>query len=297
MELLVKIREKGLAGSLRALHNRLLVRPYLKIKHRKAPVFVGPTETELQSIEQDLSQLGIHCESVRLDPSGFSAFKQEFEFDQAYQDAQMASVADEKSLEHFVAYTFCDLAEFSPDELYVDVAASNSPWTQMLRDRGLNSYSIDLEPSERYGGLDYYLEANAKALPFESGSVRACSLQCAWEMFSGDDDWLFLKECKRVLAPGGAVVISPLYMHTHHCGYSTPDFYRRGYADAGAKEYIGYGLWGIPFSRKYSPEVLKTRIFDYATGLGLEAKLYKLENKQEMGHGIYLHFFLVIRQP
>ncbi|WP_425482769.1 hypothetical protein [Caldichromatium japonicum] len=80
--------------------------------------------------------------------------------------------------------------------------------------------------------------------------MRGASLHCAFEMFAGDDDVLFVQEAARLLVPGGRVVILPLYMYTHYCAYSTPEYWGRGHSDPAAVEYVRMDTWGVLSSRK-----------------------------------------------
>ncbi len=128
-------------------------------------------------------------------------------------------------------------------------------------------------------------------------SVRGVSLQCAYEMFMGEDDINFFKEMSRILKPGGKVVISPLYMHTHYCAYSTREYYGRGYSDPAAKEYVRLDCAGVPSSRKYDAATLRSRVLDPVGSFGMGCQLFALRNKAELGRNIYCHFILEVTKP
>ena len=142
--------------------------------------------------------------------------------------------------------------------------------------------------------LPYYRQEDATQTSFENASVRGISLHCAYEMFLGEDDSRFINEVARILRPGGKVVILPLYMHTHHCAYSTPEYFGKGYADPTAMEYIRLDCTGIHSSRKYDAITLKRRILDPITSLGLGYKVLALRNKAELANNIYCHFIMEI---
>jgi len=95
----------------------------------------------------------------------------------------------------------------------------------------------------------------------------------------GDDDTNLLVEMGRILKPGGKVIIVPLYMHTHYCAYSTPEYYGKGYSDSAAKEYVRLDCFGIPSSRKYDAQMLKTRVLESIERLGMRYQLLALRNK------------------
>lgn len=288
--------ELGLKESMKIGWERIILGLYLSLKYKNAPVYKNPTPDELITIETDLEALGIKVRPVSLSTDEFESFKSSFIFPVDYYGGKNQEVREEKILEHFIAYKFCDIENFTKEDVYVDIAGGESPWAKILREKCVRAYSVDLKTKRGHRKLGYYLQEDAKQTTFNDSSVTACSLQCAYEMFVGDDDWLFLNECNRFLCLNGKVVIVPLYMHTHHCGYSTPEYYRKGYADIGAKEYIRKDSWSIPFSRKYSPDLLKERIMNYVESNRMKYELFKLDNKEELGRGIYCHFILVIKK-
>ncbi|MEJ2723822.1 MAG: methyltransferase domain-containing protein [Deltaproteobacteria bacterium] len=291
-----KIRNHGLLGSIRLMWQSLFYAQYLAFKWRRAPLYVNPTQAELDEIEKGLFSLGTSTNPITMPPGELQRFQKTFRFPRNYYNGTGGKVRDEKILEHFIAYKLAGLEAFSHDDIYIDIAGGASPWANLLRENGYKAYSVDLQIKPEHKGLPYYLEEDAKATSFQDTSIRACSLQCAYEMFVGEDDVLFLQETQRVLKPGGVAIISPLYLHTHHCGYSSLEYYRKGYADLGAKEYICKKYWGIPFSRKYSPELLKKRILNRIEEHGMKYTLFKLMNKSELGDNIYCHFILRIEQ-
>lgn len=228
----------------------------------------------------------------------FKQFQQEAWFPKDYHGGQASGVWDEKLLEHWIAGELLDLEHWSPEDIYVDIAACNSPWAKALRERrGLSAYAIDLSPvGAAYADLSYYRSEDATRTRFADASVRGASLQCAYEMFQGDHDRLLIDELARILCPGGKVVILPLYMHTHYCAYSTPEYFGQGHSDADAKEYIRMDCYGVPSSRKYDPWRLKERVLDPIRHAGLGYRLHALRNKATLGTGIYCHFILEIEK-
>lgn len=294
MKIMDKVRTHGLRKSFTKAIERAN-RPYYLIRHRGAPLFSNPTQGELLKVEEELAGIGVEVKPLQISKIEFDSFKKEFVFPEDYLEGKSESVMKKKLLEHFIAYKLAGLEGFVPGkDTYVDVAASGSPWAMMLRDRGYKAYAIDLEVGVRYKHLDYYMQMDAKRTTFKDSSVKAVSLQCAYEMFAGEDDFLFIDECARILETGGRAIISPLYMHTHHCGYSTPEYYKKGFADKGAKQYIREDCWGVPFSRKYDALTLKNRILGRIRTRGMDFNLYKIANKEELGGGVNCHFVLEI---
>jgi hypothetical protein len=291
---LATIRRRGLAGTL--VHAARLARwgtGWDRWRTRQAPRYRNPTPAELVSIEEALAGLGVRVEDYRADLEAFARFKAGNPFPDDYHGGRAGGVWDEKLLEHFIAAGMLGLDTYGPGDTYVDVAACNSPWARHLREtRGLDAWAIDLEVGRDFRGLPYYRRENAAATGFADASVRGASLHCAFEMFSGDDDTGFIREAARILAPEGRIVILPLYMHTHYCAYSTPEYWGRGRSDPAVVEYLRTDTWGVPSSRKYDAPALVRRVLEPASAAGLRYRLSALRNKDELGENIYCHFIL-----
>jgi ubiquinone/menaquinone biosynthesis C-methylase UbiE len=121
-------------------------------------------------------------------------------------------VWNEKLLEHWIAAQRLRLMDYQPTDIYIDVAAANSPWAKALRERlGISAFAMDLcKVGSAYQGLDHYRTENATATSFADGSVSGVSLLCAYEMFTKDDDINLLVEMKRILKPNGKIIIEPI---------------------------------------------------------------------------------------
>ena len=295
--LMRKIYRHGIIGSLKILTAKPR-RQYWNWRVSGAPVYAAPNEEELSNIEQDFIDLGISIINFQPSLSEFKKFQDQGWFPIGYHGGVEGAVWDEKLLEHWIAADKLGLMDFRENEVYVDVAAASSPWAKALREkRGINSFAIDLgEIGDQYRNLSYYRVENATQTSFQDASVKGVSLHCAFEMFVGDDDVNLIYELARILQYGGKAVILPLYMHTHHCGYSTAEYYGKGYADDAAKEYVRQDCSGIPFSRKYDANLLKYRILDTIESLGMRYQISILRNKEEFRNNIYCHFILEIEK-
>lgn len=265
---------------------------------RHAPRYQNPTPPELEQIERDLSALGVKVTDYFPSCEAFRAFQTENYFPEDYLGGRSNSVWTEKVLEHWISSERLGLFGYSPTDVYVDVAAASSPWAHALRTRkGIDSYAIDLEKvASDYCDLPYYRVENATETRFPDASVKGASLHCAYEMFLGNDDVCFIAETARVLAPGGKAVILPLYLHTHYCAYSTPEYFGKGHSDPRAKEYVRLDCGGVPSSRKYDAATLKSRVLDAIAAKGMRYELLALRNKAELGEGVYCHFILEIHK-
>lgn len=299
MNLIEKIQRHGIAGSAKKALNKVKTKSgYTKWKCRHAPVYANPTPTELAQIEQGLLALGIEFHDYAPPPAEFHAFQAENWFPADYHGGLNSGVWDEKLLEHWISSERLGVMNYPPQDIYVDIAAAGSPWAQALRERKkVNAFAIDLcEIVQAYRHLDYYRVENATATSFADASVAGASLHCAYEMFMGGDDIKLIGELARILKPGGKAVILPLYMHTHYCAYSTPEYFGKGYSDPAAKEYVRLDCSGVPSSRKYDAAKLKQRVLDPIVAAGLHYRLLVLRNKTDFGKGIYCHFILEIEK-
>lgn len=291
-----RVIEKGPVDIARALRARI-ARPVHLYRARKGTEYRDPSDAELARIESDLCGAGIDCEDYRADRDVFAAFKARMAFPTDYHGGAHGGVYEEKLLEHFVAWDLLDLEGSAGRWPYVDVAGASSPWVRILREQGLQAFSIDLAPHAALARLGYYLCGDATASPFETGTVGSASLQCAYEMFAGDADTRLVAELARILKPGGRVVISPLYTHTHACYYQTPEYYGQPIGDRDAKGYVRRHAWGVPASRKYNATSLRERVWEPARLAGLTPRLLVLRNKASFGSGVYLHFILTLDKP
>ena len=263
---------------------------------RNAPRYANPTTADLQTIERDIEALGVTVHDFAPALQSFAAFQAAGYFPADYHGGREGPVWDEKLLEHWIAAERIGLTGYSAAEIYIDVAAGNSPWAKALRQRhDLAAFAIDRSAiGEAFRMHAYYRCEDATATSFANASVSGASLHCAYEMFGGDDDIRLLQEAARILKPGGKLVILPLYLHTEYCAYSTPEYYGRGYSDPAANEYVRTDCFGIPASRKYDAGTLKSRVLDTVEGLGMTYRLLALRNASELGKNIYCHFILEI---
>lgn len=293
MNNLAKVYQKGPIGISKALLNRV-GRIYHQIRTKGVDEYNNPDDSELEDIEKRLVQMGVICHDLEVDSEEFGNFIQCIGFPLDYHGGPKGGVYQEKLLEHFIVWKFLNFLH--PDQYtpYVDIAASSSPWVKLLREKGIESFAIDLTVPALYSTFSYYRQEDATRTNFEDNSIKAASLQCAYEMFMGDNDIKLLQELGRILKEGGRVVISPLYMHTHACYYQTPEYYGQSFGDKDAKRYVRRDTWGVSSSRKYSPESLHTRVLKNAIHAGLQPSLYVLRKKKQIAEGIYLHFILVL---
>ncbi len=294
------IKRHGLIGALKRIPHFFLDdlglrRKYLSKKYPQSVFYKNPTVDDISKIENQLSILNIAVHDLHIDTADFKLFCSNYQFPHDYHGGINSPVWTEKLLEHYIAFNLIGLANLSPQETYIDIAACNSPWAKILKEKNTcDAFAIDLAVPSIYEKLEYYIEMDATKTSFDDNSVSGISLQCAYEMFINNDDIHLIDEIARILKPGGKAVISPLYMHTHYCAYSSYEHFGKGLSPSEATEYINLHAQNIPSSRKYDANQLKSRILDRITDSNLQYKLFAIRNKQKIDEHVYCHFVLLI---
>lgn len=297
MNPLATLRKHGVQGTAYLYWSELLYQ-YARIRTRSVETYRNPTHEELINIEMKLAERGEGGELLQVDAGCYKAFSERFPFPPDYHGGMQTGYWHEKIFEHFVSHMLLDLDSYGPGDIYLDVAAGGSPWVKMLREFGsIEAYAIDVTFPCSVKGIDYYREEDATRTSFASSTIRGISLHCAYEMLTGDSDRLAIIELGRILRPGGAIIIVPLYLHTHYCSYSSPEYWGRGFSDSGAHEYVRRDSRAIPSSRKYDPDNLRERVLETARSAGLTTHLYCLRGQSDISTEIYCHFLLELRKP
>lgn len=297
MNPIATVRKHGLHGTM-SLYLAEAKYRYARFRTRMVEPYRNPTIAELLLIESKLRAMGEPVEPISADPAGYRSFSKMFPFPSDYHGGMHSGHWQEKIFEHYLSYTLLGLDSYCSSDSYVDVAAADSPWAMMLREyRALSAFAIDLTMRPPLAELSYYRVEDATRTSFDSRSVRGISLHCAYEMFVGDSDTRAIAEFARILAPGGSAIIVPLYLHTHYCCYSSPEYWGRGYADIGSREYVNREAREIPSSRKYDPEQLHERVLEPARRAGLEPHIFCMRNQSAVSPEIYCHFILELRKP
>ncbi|MGH2403994.1 MAG: hypothetical protein ACRDGN_05945 [bacterium] len=209
-------------------------------------------------VKDALLDLGIPVQETDIDIADFERWLETFsEIRKHY--AFGGPVAVEKCLQHYLVFRYLRLAA---DDVYIDVGAEGSPWAAVLNRRGIRSYRLDLTYRSGIHGIDIGADAGDTKLP--EGFASALSAQDAFENFIGEDaDIRFVRETARILNEKGRYAIVPLYVDTTYFVTVSPYGDLRDVAiDQAAKR-----VWrddeyqSVPFSRHYSPEAFKNRIF------------------------------------
>ena len=251
--------------------------------------------TYFAAIKDRLQVAGVPVREVRIDRAAFDQWRRGV--------PQLASfyrpggdVFIEKCLEHYLVHKYLNL---SPGDTYLDVAAAESPWAELLYQNRIRSYRLDMKYRKGLHGLDIGADAADTDLP--DNFCTALSLQCAFECFMGDADVGFIKEASRLLAPGGKLAITPLYLETEYFITTSPLIDQdEVIIDPGAKRVWRDDAYVEPFSRMYSPEIFTERIYSRIPR-NIRAEVLYFTNLEEIlnyyqGQRIYCFFMLLARK-
>ncbi|MFC2062010.1 hypothetical protein ACFLUV_05810, partial [Elusimicrobiota bacterium] len=181
----------------------------------------------------------------------------------------------------------------------VDIAAAGSPWADILEDRGNKAYRLDMVYQKGVNGVNIGADAGNTNLPGDFADVL--SAQCAYECFIGDSDIRFVKEASRILKTNGRLGIVPLYIDNTYYVATSP-YCNQGEVNI---EDEAVRVWRddnsiIPFSRHYSPEAFKSRIYLNIPD-NLKAEVLFFKNLPEVikyykGQKIYCYFMLIAKR-
>jgi len=139
--------------------------------------------------------------------------------------------------------------------------------------------------------------SSADAIPLPDGSVDFMTLHCTFEHFENQADTGSVKECSRLLKPGGQAVILPLYLNANYCNITGEQNVRTrstiGF-DEEATFLCNIPSWPNRFGRHYSFQALLTRVLNPAKSLGLETRLIRCRGWELIEPRLWLRWILVL---
>jgi hypothetical protein len=224
-----------------------------------------------ENLRQRCEKSGMIVETLNIDIDDFESWLQEFpELKNAYKNMGEAYI--EKCLEHYLSHSLLNLQK---NDTFIDIAAAGSPYPDALNKRGVTSYRLDLAYPAGIHGKTIGADAGDMKLP--AGFATAMALHCAYECFMGDADVRFVKEAGRILRRGRYIII-PLYLDETYFVATSPYCNQKNIIiEPEAKKTWRDDPYKVPFSRHYSTDVFKTRIYD-AVPPGMTKKIYFVAN-------------------
>jgi len=234
----------------------------------------------------------VPVEEVDIDINDFKSWLNNFSKIREYY-LEKGDVFIEKCLEHYLAFSYLKISD---NDTYIDIGAAGSPWSEVMNDRGIKSYRLDLSFPEGINGTN--IGANAGDTKLPNGFATVLSLHCSFECFMGDADISFIQESNRILDGEGRYSIIPLYLEDEYFVSTSP------YCDqsivkieSAAKRVWRDDEYKVSFSRHYSPESFHERIFSRIPE-DMKGKLLYFQNLQEImkhypGQRVYCFFMFL----
>jgi hypothetical protein len=250
-------------------------------------------DPDYEMIRQEMESAGIEVLPYKINMDDFHRWLKMTSFPHTYKNLY-GQLFIEKALEHYLGSIFLELDE---NDVFLDIAASGSPWAQMAeRLYGCNAYALDLIYPAGINGKK--IGADATAMPLPDGFATKMALHCAFETFEGDADIRFISEAKRILSKSGAMVILPLYVNNSYLAFSSPEADRRRLDYQGAHRVWYEGTRGMKFKirffRQYSVESLLDRFI--ANIAPLSITIYYIENELEVNELCYCKFVALLKR-
>lgn len=264
---------------------------YTQIRDPKAKGAVPCTSEQADRIAQRLRRLGIAVEDYTIDVQEYRQYFAAARYQQDFPNYYSFNLP-EKSLEHYIA---TKLLKITGQDIYIDIASEGSPVPDIYSALfDTHSYRQDLAyPAGLNGNL---IGGDAANMPVSDGFATKMALHCSLEHFEGQSDIGFIREVNRVLQPGGAVCILPLYLAENYSIQTDPivSVPEGVIFEPDAIVHCAPG-WGNRHGRFYDPEHLASRLHQNLNGLTM--KLYRIQNAKQVDSSCYVQFAALIEKP
>lgn len=249
------------------------------------------TPESLSSIQQGLRSLQYTIRDYTIDAGDYRAYFAQADYEHRYPQYYPAHLA-EKSLEHYLA---ARLLKLGPEDVYIDIASEGSPVPEIYeRLFGCETYRQDLAYPAGLNGR--VIGGDAAQMPVSDGFASKLALHCSFEHFEGEADVRFIREVNRVLKPGGAVCIVPLYLFDQYVIQTDPSVSVPAQVpfEPEAVVYCRPG-WNNRHGRFYDPAHLHRRVGQELNGMTLT--IYRILNARQVDPSCYVEFAALITKP
>jgi SAM-dependent methyltransferase len=255
----------------------------------------GAPDVDPAVVEELLAGAGSPATRVSLDPVAYARHRQAFRYPRFYAGGPAAKggAREWKILEYFASI---ELLDIRPGDVVIDVASERSVFPDLLEEQyRAQVYRQDLVyPPGVNGGR---IGGSAAAMPVPESFADILTLHNSFEHFEGSADTDFVREAWRVLRPGGAVCVVPLYLAERYSILTDPLVDTVGVEWDDGAEVVSVAGHRNRFGRFYSPAALVERVLRPADECGFERRLCRFENIRVLNPTSGLHFGLVLVKP
>lgn len=283
------------------VNQEMIYRTAILMEHIK--IMPTPSLGTLENIEKNIIQSNLSYQKISLDYVEFNDYAKNMDvFFKVFYRENTNERYMRKIMEYYFTEKFLEFSRYTENDIYIDAGCSTSPWVFYLREkRGIKAFGLDLQVKsipETYKRW-YYLGENVTRTTFPDNSVTGISMQSSFECLLKNGDISFIKECGRILRPGGKLVISPLYLTEKYISAVSIDKYHQHNKDEDQEEYVRFDCMGMRRANHYDIPHLKSRILDTVEAIGMEYIIYILPNCDVPDYDFpncfsYLKFILVI---
>ncbi len=263
---------------------------YEKVRSPKRNSWITFSNGSEDRIAERLRRLGAKVYDLEIDVQDYRRYFELSGYAKRY-EGYYSFNRIEKSLEHYIAAT---LLKLKSDDVYIDIASEGSPVPEIYsRLFGARTYKQDLSYPPGVNGDT--IGGDASNLPLPEGFVSKMALHCSFEHFEGDSDIRFIREAERVLRPGGAVCIVPLYLAEEYAIQTDPvnAISEDVQFEPGVTVYCAKG-WGNRHGRFYDPEQFVRRVVRNLGSLSL--RVYRIKNAYKVDSSCYVQFAALIEK-
>jgi Methyltransferase domain len=248
-----------------------------------------------EAILRALDELPVDVTDHHLDPERFREHVRAIGYPEAYAAGPIdeGGNRENKLLEYFASL---EVLTVEQGEVLIDVASERSIFGQVVREScGATTFRQDLIfPPGVHGDR---IGSSAASMPLPDGFADKLVLHNSFEHFEGTGDSDFVAEAWRVLKPGGAVCIVPLFVAESYSILTDPLTDRRGITwDPGA-DVIELPGWHNRFGRIYDSSALQARVLAPAIALGYELEILHFANVTDIHPDASMYFALFMRKP
>lgn len=249
---------------------------------------VGRGEPNLAAIDRLLAESGARVEHYRAAPERYARWVRDARYPW---DAYLVN-KPEKYLEHQISFDFLPSPESG---IVIDVASCRSYFPTILSRRGYRVIAQDLSYAPGLNGDK--LGGSAASMDFPAHTVAGMTLHCSFEHFEGTSDSDFVRECARLLRPGGRAFIVPLYLHHEFLIESDPFVARDVLTpDPGSQLIASFG-YANRHGRHYDLTALERRVLRPAVETGLIPTVIRIENVRAIHPSCYANYALSLEKP